>query len=281
MALKLLVVLSFLNVFVHKEVEGHGYMISPPNRASLWRIDWTQPANYNDNEYFCGGTYVQYYLNEGKCGPCGDNWKDPPPRSNENTGTYGNGIVVSNYTAGSIIEVTSLLTANHMGSLYFYLCELTNPNLPETEDCFQLLRLADGTEAHIVKSTDYTVVSKVKLPDDLSCDRCVLRWHYRTGNSWGKCEDGTQNIGCGDQEIFRSCADVRILPAQQNEDDEPEVPEVPVVPVDPVVPDSDKVPDTPEKPEDPEFSDEHPADCEFPANHHRKPRDLKAKLLKL
>lgn len=25
------------------------------------------------------------------------------------------------------------------------------------------------------------------------------------------CEDGTQNVGCGNQEIFRSCADIRIV----------------------------------------------------------------------
>lgn len=40
------------------EVTGHGYMIVPPNRASLWRIDSTQPADFNDNEYFCGGYNV-------------------------------------------------------------------------------------------------------------------------------------------------------------------------------------------------------------------------------
>lgn len=36
------------------------------------------------------------------------------------------------------------------------------------------------------------------------------------GNSWGMCDDGTENIGCGNQEIFRSCADIRILPAESS-----------------------------------------------------------------
>lgn len=117
-------------------VSGHGYMITPVNRASLWRLDWKQPPNYNDNEYFCGGVHVsselfwkfgivvkiiqaQYYLNGGRCGPCGDDWREPVPRSNENGGVYGNGIVLSSYRAGDVITVKSILTANHLGSLYF------------------------------------------------------------------------------------------------------------------------------------------------------------------
>ena len=31
-----------------------------------------------------------------------------------------------------------------------------------------------------------------------------------TGNSWGDCGDGTSAVGCGNQEIFRGCADVGI-----------------------------------------------------------------------
>ena len=31
------------------------------------------------------------------------------------------------------------------------------------------------------------------------------------GNNWGKCEDGTSGMGCGPQETFRSCADIKIV----------------------------------------------------------------------
>lgn len=30
------------------------------------------------------------------------------------------------------------------------------------------------------------------------------------GNNWGKCDDGTERVGCGPQEQFRACADVSI-----------------------------------------------------------------------
>lgn len=45
-----------------EEASGHGMMLDPPNRASLWRYDWQQPANYNDNEFFCGGVTVSYII---------------------------------------------------------------------------------------------------------------------------------------------------------------------------------------------------------------------------
>ena len=32
------------------------------------------------------------------------------------------------------------------------------------------------------------------------------------GNNWGSCDDGTSGMGCGPQETFRSCADIRIEP---------------------------------------------------------------------
>lgn len=30
------------------------------------------------------------------------------------------------------------------------------------------------------------------------------------GNNWGQCSDGTGKVGCGPQETFRGCSDVRI-----------------------------------------------------------------------
>lgn len=62
---------------------------------------------------------IQYEENGGECGPCGDNYADPQPRSNENTGTYGLGIIAGTYTSGSVINVSSTLTANHLGSISY------------------------------------------------------------------------------------------------------------------------------------------------------------------
>lgn len=55
------------------------------------------------------------------------------------------------------------------------------------------------------------ITNRIQLPADFTCNHCVLRWHYRAGNNWGVCENGTGAVGCGPQEYFRSCADIRIV----------------------------------------------------------------------
>ncbi|EFA07375.2 hypothetical protein TcasGA2_TC016350 [Tribolium castaneum] len=194
-----------------QKVSGHGMLMDPTNRASRWRVDPKAPINYDDNAFFCGGFAVQYEQNGGKCGVCGDNYADPVPRSNENTGKFGNGVISKTYTAGSIITANVTLTANHLGSFSYSLCVLKDPTKPETEDCFVDLPLADGSSKYPVSADEYEIVNQVQLPAGVTCDRCVLRWHYKSGNSWGICTDGTQRMGCGAQETFRSCADIAIV----------------------------------------------------------------------
>lgn len=40
---------------VPKPAGGHGRMMDPPARNSMWRFGYPNPVNYNDNELFCGG----------------------------------------------------------------------------------------------------------------------------------------------------------------------------------------------------------------------------------
>ena len=51
----------------------------------------------------------------------------------------------------------------------------------------------------------------VRLPQSVRCERCVLQWTWVTGNTWGTCNNGNTGLGCGPQETFRNCADVRIV----------------------------------------------------------------------
>ena len=37
---------------------GHGRLMEPPSRASMWRLGYPNPADYNDNQGFCGGFQV-------------------------------------------------------------------------------------------------------------------------------------------------------------------------------------------------------------------------------
>ena len=55
-----------------------------------------------------------------------------------------------------------------------------------------------------------TRLIQVKLPKDRTCDKCVLRWHWKSGNNWGRCDDGSHQVGCGPQETYRNCADIAV-----------------------------------------------------------------------
>ncbi|RZC34660.1 Chitin bind 3 domain containing protein [Asbolus verrucosus] len=204
------VLISLMILF--REIHSHGMMLVPPNRSSLWRFNSSAPKNYDDNQNFCGGFGVQWGKFGGKCGPCGDRYDDPHPQNNENTGKFGRGVIVAQYTSGSIIDVHILLTANHLGYFKYSLCNLKDSKLPEYgESCFLTLKLANGSPKYAVSKSDTLIYNQVKLPNKLTCDRCVLRWHYTAGNNWGNCGNGTSMLGCGPQEMFRSCADIRIL----------------------------------------------------------------------
>ncbi|KAL3287260.1 hypothetical protein HHI36_001736 [Cryptolaemus montrouzieri] len=179
-------ILFVFTVFYFKETLGHGMMLEPPNRSSLWRYypidNELVIANYVDNQNFCGGYSEQWNQFGGKCGVCGDPYDEAHPQDNENTGKYGKFGPVRNYTAGETINITILLTANHLGHFEYSICNLEDPSKPESgEKCFQPLVLADGSDRYDVSSTDHYVYNEVKLPNDLTCERCVLRWHYSAG----------------------------------------------------------------------------------------------------
>ncbi|KAF8764479.1 hypothetical protein HNY73_022545 [Argiope bruennichi] len=79
----------------------------------MWRFGYDTPPNYNDNELFCGGIFVQTVINRGKCGVCGDAYHLKQPRPNEAGGEYGLGIIVRNYTVGQKIIGDCALMGNN------------------------------------------------------------------------------------------------------------------------------------------------------------------------
>lgn len=193
------------------ETSGHGMVISPAGRGSRWRSDRTAPFDYDDNGSNCGGFSNQWSVQGGKCGICGDPYQYSTPRPHELGGSIGvNGVIVASYIRSSTIEVTVKITANHLGKFLFDLCNLDVE--PESEACFARNRLqtSDGKDEYTVGNAvgDYKVL--LKLPTNLTCQHCVLRWQYIAGNNWGWCGDGTGRLGCGPQENFKTCSDIKI-----------------------------------------------------------------------
>lgn len=204
--------LILVNVF--NGISGHGIVVEPVGRASRWRLDGSYPRDYNDMETFCGGFLVQWNQFGGKCGLCGDRYGDATPRLHELGGAFGQGVIVKNYTQGSVVNVNVKLTANHYGHFYFKICDLDYEC--ESEVCFEryAVKLSSGLSTYVLSSSaPGNFIVPIRLPSDLYCNHCVLQWTYVAGNNWGTCANGTGMLGCGPQEHFRSCSDIRITKA--------------------------------------------------------------------
>ncbi|GBL98543.1 hypothetical protein AVEN_111652-1 [Araneus ventricosus] len=168
-------------------VSGHGRLVEPPSRSSMWRFGFKTKPNYNDNELFCGGYTVQWQRNGGKCGEI-----------------------------KSVVEIT----ANHRGFFEFKLCPHNDPTTEVTQGCLDQfpLEIADGSGTKYYPSAKTgPFVVHLRLPYHLTCSQCVFQWTYTAGNNWGRCENGTAKVGCGPQETFRGCADVAIGDVETND----------------------------------------------------------------
>ena len=230
--LLLLIIAHCLNT-----VSGHGRLRKPPSRSTMWRHGFDTPRDYNDHETFCGGFGRQWRQNRGLCGVCGDPYDAPQPRRLELGGKYGLGVLAANLTQGQILDVEVELTAYHKGYFEFRLCPHNTKTRPVAQTCLdrnllvlsQLRNLAPPyicdtctTENWRTTTTKRTTTSSTgrtntkfyppppsatrglykltyQLPPHLTCSLCVLQWRYVAGNSWGKCSNGTQGMGCGPQ----------------------------------------------------------------------------------
>ncbi|KAK6168959.1 hypothetical protein SNE40_020105 [Patella caerulea] len=200
-----------LTYMVMNGVFGHGRLLDPPSRSSMWREGFKNPPNYDDNQLFCGGVQVQWEQNGGKCGICGDPWQGP--RDNEPGGKYANGIIVRKYKVGQDITAVVQLTATHKGYFEFKLCPNDNPFQKVSQECLDghtLIVTKTGNTKFPAPDKAGKVEVKLRLPKDVKCSACVFQWKYNSGNSWGTCNNGQGGIGCGAQEQFYGCADVAI-----------------------------------------------------------------------
>jgi len=203
--------------------------MSPPGRGSVWRVKDSNPLvvpytdivepNYDDAGNNCGGLSYQSG-NGGKCGLCGDPYGSPQPREHEDGGKYGKGIIVAQYRGGEQITARVLVTAHHKGWMEFSVCKRNDQlwSAEVIEDCMETLNLADngGQKWFLPDTHDSTYANggywydvELQLPD-IECTRCILRWQYHAGNSWGCDAPDDCGIGKGDQEEFYNCADIQI-----------------------------------------------------------------------
>lgn len=197
------------------EVEPHARLMEPPSRASMWRLGFDNPPDFNDHQGFCGGFKHQYGRMGGQCGICGDP-ADAWPRQHEAPGgRFANGLITRQYKPGQDIVVKVDVTANHKGFFTFKLCSNNDTAQDPRQECFDktVLRVVPSGEDRYYLTTFNTGVFtlKLRLPQHIWCDQCILQWTYTAGNNWGSCEkERGSGLGCGPQENFRACADISI-----------------------------------------------------------------------
>lgn len=184
----------------------HGYLAHPAAR------------NVQRNSNYC-----PHCLN----GPevCGD------PRGRHDHEAFGRFAssprIARTYASGGLLRARVVITANHRGRWSLGLCALKDSSL-QTEratlsrsKCFKKLKLANGGGTYVYLSSSASASSATfKLPRGVRCSRCLLRWHYETGNSCTPRGTPRQyaNPGletCGTRrapamETFTNCADIRI-----------------------------------------------------------------------
>ncbi|OWF48654.1 hypothetical protein KP79_PYT16194 [Mizuhopecten yessoensis] len=201
-------ILLTLSVWI-SGVRGHGRLLEPPGRASMWRFGYNSPPNYDDNQLFCGGFNRQWKINGGKCGVCGDPWDGR--REHEAGGKYATGTIVRHYSEGQTITVNVQITASHKGYFEFRLCPHNNPSTRVSQACLDqhVLQQTDGSTRVYEAGHPTTNTVHLKLPTGVTCSQCLLQWKYNAGNSYG-CDGTNCCIGCGEQEQFYGCSDVSI-----------------------------------------------------------------------
>jgi len=86
------------------EINGHGYILKPAMRSSIWRVpefaDLNPPVNTADDGIYCGRILQDEPTTN--CGVCGDVFAQAPPRDNEIDGLYYRGIITGDYAAGQV-----------------------------------------------------------------------------------------------------------------------------------------------------------------------------------
>lgn len=134
----------------------------------------------------------------GRCGLCGDNWRDERPRKHELGGEFGEGVIVKTYVQGSTIWVVGTLVYNHSGGKFVTnICNLDEFGV-ESEECFAKNPVYTATGELFYEVPDHEhrhFPYQITLPAELHCNHCVLQWTYVTANDTGICPDGQIRFG--------------------------------------------------------------------------------------
>ncbi|XP_041356235.1 uncharacterized protein LOC121373607 [Gigantopelta aegis] len=208
---RLLLVLCLLckDVVVDADVR----LLSPPQRSSMWRYGHAVPENKNDGKLNCGG-FEKQWNGTFCCRLCGDPCDGD--LENEAPGKYVTNIIPETYDQASVISVTvELFPTQQLGYMEFRLCALQNVDDQVTQTCLDqnLLSIVEtnGMSKFYPGSHSGNFSLSLQLPKSVTCEHCVLQMKYVAGNRPPEEGSSCQCLGCGKQEHFFNCADIKII----------------------------------------------------------------------
>jgi len=192
---------------------GHGFLKRPLARTAThlepeFNPVYNPPYSWNYEGHWCTHDDLPQDQDYSTCPRCAD------VDSNQD-GMYDKQVITATYQAGALIEVEASFGANHNGHYFIELC----PQERETDGCFQRLPIVsgstevrDGSRICVVDRSgaqQQSVTAQVWLPAGVRCERCTLRWTYRTSYGgwadWDKCDNPHP------AQTFRNCADIKIV----------------------------------------------------------------------
>ncbi|XP_025079485.1 uncharacterized protein LOC112555337 [Pomacea canaliculata] len=208
--------------------DGRARLLEPPMRSSYWREGVpSAAANYDDELLNCGG--FEPYFPAVRAVSVADGWRQvwrvwdavDGFRENEYPGKYSQFSPLRTYFTGTYINATVYSRPNMLGWFEFRLCTRRDgPDVPDLQKCLDehVLQIEEtGMTRYYPGSLGGYSDMHVLLPPGVSCDHCILQWKYNTGyrNTREKttCSDC---LGCGPQEQYYNCADIRIASSKDN-----------------------------------------------------------------
>ena len=113
---------------------------------------------------------------------CGDPW-NTGKGNNKVGGLYDKDIITAIYNPGSTIDVVIDDVVTNGGYFEFRLCENKLFLTQDSQECFQngLLTIKSSSETKYFDIKNGENKLQLILPDNVTCDQCVLQWKYRTG----------------------------------------------------------------------------------------------------
>lgn len=204
----------------------HGFLAEPKARNVVHN------SNYCPHCLAAGGPGVTYAGGRtwpnSKHGVCGD--PAAGPLDHEAGGKFATKKITGTYKRGQVVTLRVKLTAPHGGRFSFGVCPVPDgasaaaERKAVTQKCLNSNRLTNtenGTPYWWLGKKgagEYTMT--FRLPAALVCKRCVLQWHYETGNSCtipgtpagqAMSPNMVSCKGSAVMEEFWNCADISIV----------------------------------------------------------------------